>query len=425
MKAEIISIGDELLIGQTINTNVAWMAQELNKIGIDVYQTTVISDDKDHIITAINEAGNRVELVLITGGLGPTKDDITKTTLTEYFNTKLVEDQEILEGIKERLKARNLEMNELNRKQALVPENAMIFRNYWGTAPGMWFEDRGVVFVSLPGVPAEMKGLMTKYIIPAITDKFKPPVIIHETILTMGTIEARLAEILSEFEDSLPDVIKLAYLPSTPIIKLRLTAKGSDEKVLRELLDNQISKLYKVIPDLIFGKESETLEQIVGKMLRERGQTISTAESCTGGNISRLITSIPGSSDYYIGSIVSYADRIKTDTLNVNPDLIKEQGAVSKDVVIQMAKSVKEKFQTDYSIAVSGIAGPDGGSDEKPVGTTHIAIGTPGSVVSYKFTFGSERDINIHRASLTALNLLRKIILKDKGFRKKSSTKYG
>ncbi len=412
MIAEIISIGDELLIGQTINTNAAWMGQELNKIGIDVHQVSVITDDEQHIRKALDESRERVNIVLITGGLGPTKDDITKTTLASYFHMPLIENEEILISIKERLKSRKLEMNELNRKQALVPANARVFLNKWGTAPGMWFEDKQNVFVSMPGVPTEMKGLMTEYVLPAIQEKFHPPEIIHKTLLTMGTIEARLADLLEDFENELPAEIKMAYLPSSPIIKLRLSARGQDRSLLEKLLKKQINKLYEIIPDLIFGTEPETLEEIVGRLLKERKQSLATAESCTGGNISHLVTSVPGSSDYYVGSLIAYANEVKINTLNIPVELIEKQGAVSKEVVLQMAGNVKDLFGTDYSVAISGIAGPSGGTPEKPVGTTWIAIGTPDNCIAYKFNLGTDRLRNIHMASLISLNLLRKNILK-------------
>lgn len=415
MIAEIISIGDELLIGQTINTNAAWMGQELNKIGVDVHQVSVITDNEQHIRKALDESRKRVNIVLITGGLGPTKDDLTKTTLASYFNTRLVENEEILASIKERLKSRHLEMNALNRQQALVPEHARVFLNKWGTAPGMWFEDDGTVFVSMPGVPTEMKGLMTEYVIPSIKEQFHPPEIIHHTLLTMGTIEARLADLLEDFENELPGEIKMAYLPSSPIIKLRLSARGQDRSKLEQLLKEQVNKLYKIIPDLIFGTEPDSLEEIAGRLLKERKQTLSTAESCTGGNISHLITSVPGSSEYYFGSVIAYANDVKINTLNVPRELIVKHGAVSKEVALQMAGNVKDLLGTDYSIAISGIAGPSGGTPEKPVGTTWIAIGTPGNCISYKFNLSTDRSRNIHMASLIALNLLRKNILKGGG----------
>lgn len=412
MKAEIISIGDELLIGQTVNTNASWIGQELSKIGVDVYQTSVISDQKDHIAAALNDARERVELVLITGGLGPTRDDITKTSLAEYFGKKLVESPEVLNTIKKRLKARKLEMNELNRQQALVPEGVKIFLNKWGTAPAMWFEKEGKVFVSMPGVPDEMKGLMKEFVIPEVVRKFNPPVIIHRTTLTMGAIEAHLAELLTEFEDALPTKIKLAYLPNAPVIKLRLSARGENRQELEKLLDIQESKLQQIIPDFIFGKNSESLEQIVGDLLRKHNKTISTAESCTGGSISRLLTSVPGSSDYYMGSIIAYSYESKIKTLGINAQVLEKQGAVSKDIVLQMALGAQKEMETDFAISVSGIAGPGGGLANKPVGTVWIAIASPQEAHACKYSLGKDRTRIIHMASLISLNLLRKSILK-------------
>ncbi len=412
MNIEIISIGDELLIGQTINTNAAWMGQELNNIGMDISQVSVIPDTGEAIIRALDDALKRVDVVLITGGLGPTKDDITKTTLAHYFNTALIENPDVLKGIEERLKARNLEMNELNRMQALVPENARIFSNKWGTAPGMWFKSEGKIVVSLPGVPAEMKGLMTRCILPELQSAFNPGHILHRTILIIGTIEARLAQLLESFEERLPKELKLAYLPTSPVIKLRFSARGPDKNRLEQVMEQSIRNLYKEIPDLIFGEEPESLEQIIGNLLMKQRKTLATAESCTGGDIARTIVSVPGSSKYFIGSVIAYSDNIKINTLGVKPDIIENEGAVSESVVHGMALGIQRSFGADYAIAVSGIAGPGGGTEDKPVGTTWIAIGIPGSVSTYKFTFGNERDRNIHRATMTALDLLRKNILK-------------
>ena len=411
MKAEIISIGDELLIGQTINTNAAWMGQELNKIGVDVYQITSISDTKEHIINALDEAKCRTDLILLTGGLGPTRDDITKHTLAAYFNSKLIFSQEVFENIKNFLSGRSIPINEFNRKQAEVPENAKIFQNKNGTAPGLWFETDGRIIVSMPGVPHEMKALMKEQILPAISTFFITPVILHKTILTFGTYEARLAEILTDFEHSLPEAFNLAYLPKDGVIKLRLTAKGANKTVLTKRMEHTISELYRIIPEYIFGTGEDTLEQIIGSLLTNQGSTLSTAESCTGGRIAHLITSVPGSSNYYIGSVIAYSNRIKERILNVDPLLINNHGAVSRKVVEAMAQGVRQYFNTDYAVATSGIAGPDGGSDEKPVGTTWIAVAGKKGIVSKQYLFGGFRDRNIKRASLAALNMLRKLIL--------------
>lgn len=411
MKAEIISIGDELLIGQTINTNAAWMGQELNKIGVDVYQITSISDTKEHIIKALDEAKCRTDLILLTGGLGPTRDDITKHTLAAYFNSKLIFSQEVFENIKSFLSGRSIPINEFNRKQAEVPENAKIFQNKNGTAPGLWFETDGRIIVSMPGVPHEMKALMKEQILPAISDFFITPVILHNTILTFGTYEARLAEILTDFEQSLPEAFSLAYLPKDGVIKLRLTAKGANKTTLTKRMEHTISELYRIIPEYIFGTGEDTLEQIIGSLLKNQGGTLSTAESCTGGRIAHLITSVPGSSNYYIGSVIAYSNRIKERILNVDPSLINKHGAVSREVVEAMAQGIRQYFNTDYAVATSGIAGPDGGTIKKPVGMTWIAVTKDHKIISKKFLLGYDRKRNIRKASLSALNMLRKLIL--------------
>ena len=410
MYAEIISIGDELLIGQTINSNAAWMGQELNKIGIDVYQVSTISDDKNHIVNALNDALNRTKLVLITGGLGPTRDDITKYTLTEYFNSSLVRNEKVYNQVEKMLKKRSIQMNDLNRKQADVPENARIFINYAGTAPAMWFELNKKVVISMPGVPYEMKEFMTKQILPSISRYFKTPVIIHRNVLTYGTFEAKLAEMLSGFEDQLPPEIKLAYLPAEGVIKLRLTGRGDREERIRKIIDIEIKKLYKIIPKYIFGEQDDSLEKTIGVLLKEKDETLCTAESCTGGMIAHQITTVPGSSDYFIGSVVAYSNRIKEKELGVNSTTLEKEGAVSRQVVEQMAQGVRERFGAGYSIATSGIAGPAGGTTEKPVGTVWIAVAGKKGTYSRKYIFGNDRLRNIKRSTLTALNLLRQYI---------------
>ena len=411
IKAEIICIGDELLIGQTINSNAAWMGQELNKIGIDVYQVSTISDDRNHIINALNEALKRAELVLITGGLGPTRDDITKYTLAEYFKSSLVRNKKAYEQIEKMLKKRSIPMNDLNRKQADVPERARIFLNYAGTAPAMWFEQEGKVVISMPGVPYEMKDFMTKQILPAISQYFKTPVIIHRNILTYGTFEAKLAEILSGFEDQLPREIKLAYLPTDGVIKLRLTGHGDKEERIKNMIDREVEKLYEIIPKYIFGEQDDSLEKCIGVLLKEKDETLCTAESCTGGMIAHQITTVPGSSEYFIGSIVAYSNRIKEKELGVNLATLEKEGAVSRQVVEQMAQGVREYFDTGYSIATSGIAGPTGATMEKPVGTVWIAVAGKNGTYSRKYIFGNNRIHNIKRSTLASLNLLRQYII--------------
>ena len=410
MYAEIISIGDELLIGQTVNSNAAWMGQELNKIGIDVYQVSTISDDKNHIVNALNDALMRTRLVLITGGLGPTRDDITKYTLAEYFNSSLVRNMKVYKQVEKMLKKRSIQMNDLNRKQADVPEKAQIFVNYAGTAPAMWFEINKKVVISMPGVPYEMKEFMTEQILPSISQYFKTSVIIHRNILTYGTFEAKLAEILSGFEDQLPPEIKLAYLPTDGVIKLRLSGRGDKEERILKIINREIDKLYKIIPKYIFGEHDDSLEKSIGVLLKEKGETLCTAESCTGGMIAHQITTVPGSSEYFIGSVIAYSNRIKENELGVNFATLEKEGAVSRQVVEQMAEGVRERYCTAYSIATSGIAGPAGGTLEKPVGTVWIAVAGNNGTYSRKYIFGNNRINNIRRSTLAALNLLRQYI---------------
>lgn len=413
MQAEIITIGDELLIGQVVDTNSAWMAVKLNEAGIQVKQITSVSDNRDHIIQALNEAQTRADLILITGGIGPTPDDITKKTLAGYFNTRLVFSEKVYQDILELLGKRSIPVNEQNRKQAEVPENALILPNKYGTAPGMWFDLNDKIFVSMPGVPHEMKALMENEVIPRVLKLNDTMVILHRTILTYGTFEARLAEILAGFEKNLPAEVNLAYLPSNGVIRLRLTIAGTDRKSLENILDQETGKLYRIIPHYIFGRDDDTLEKVVGKLLTEYQKTLSVAESCTGGNISKKITSVPGSSGYYIGSVIAYSNRIKEDVLGVNRDTILKYGAVSREVVEKMAKGVRQLYRTDFSLATSGIAGPEGGTVEKPVGTTWIAVSGSETVISKKFNFGSERQRNIERASLAGLNMLRMVLMKN------------
>lgn len=411
MNAEIITIGDEILIGQVVDTNSAWMAQKLNDIGIDVKQITSVSDNEEHIINSLNHARKRADIIFITGGLGPTKDDITKNTLCKYFNTTLVFDEKAFAAVEYQFKIRGKEVTATNRKQAELPESCTPVYNKNGTASGMWFEEKGKNFISMPGVPFEMKAMMEDDILPQLKKKFKTPFIYHRTVLTQGAGESFLADMIENWEENLPGHIKLAYLPSPGAVRLRLTAKGNAEKI-KEETEDQVNKLKYIIEKYIYGYDDNSLEEITGNLLKEKKQTLSTAESCTGGYIAHLITSVPGSSEYFIGSIVSYANRIKENFLNVSSDILNNHGAVSEPVVLAMAKSVKEKFSTDYSIAVSGIAGPSGGTAEKPVGTVWIAIATPEKVFAKSFRFGNNRLRNIQVSGQTALNMLRKELLK-------------
>ncbi len=412
MHAEIISIGDELLIGQTINTNAAWMGEQLNLIGIDVIRTIVISDKKEAILDTLYESSQRVNIILITGGLGPTKDDITKHTLCEYFNSNLVRDEETLKLIEDYFTKRGRQMLETNRQQADLPDNCKVLKNIHGTAPGMWFEKNDCLYVSMPGVPYEMKAIMSEYVIPELKNRFINETILHRTILTQGIGESFLAEIIKAWEIKLRnEQLSLAYLPSPGIVRLRISAKGKNEQELQQKINFFEKELIQLIPQYVYGFEKEKLEEITGKLLFNKKQTLSIAESCTGGYISHLITSVSGSSNYFLGSVISYDNSVKINQLGVYNEDINKHGAVSQQIVEQMAIGVRKLINTDYSIAVSGIAGPDGGTPDKPVGTVWIAIAHPNGVYSKKFLFEQNRERNIQRTALTALNLLRKIIL--------------
>ncbi len=411
MQAEIITIGDELLIGQVVDTNSAWMAQQLNLVGIDVYQITSVSDQKQHILKSLSDAEQEVDIIIITGGLGPTNDDITKKTLCEFFNTTLVFNENTYQKIQSFFKSLNLKVTEINKAQAEIPANCEPITNNCGTAPGMWFEKNNKIFVSMPGVPFEMKQMMEESILPKLKNKFKLSAVCHKTILTQGIGESFLSEIIANWEKALPSYIKLAYLPSPGIVRLRMTAKGNDENTLLNEIKKQTEFLQQIIPDYIYGYDNDRLEAIVGKLLKNKNETIATAESCTGGYIAHLITSIPGSSVYFKGSVICYANEIKTKLLGVNKESIIANGAVSEEVVKQMALNIRNLFNVDYAIATSGVAGPDGGTENKPVGTTWIAIANKTDVFAKKFTFGENRERNIQRASITALNMLRKQIV--------------
>ncbi|HRW27330.1 MAG TPA: competence/damage-inducible protein A [Bacteroidales bacterium] len=409
--AEIITIGDELLIGQTVDTNSAWISMQLSMRGIRVKRITSISDRRDEIISALDEALRRVSLVLVTGGLGPTSDDITKETLAEYFGSQLVMNEEVLAEVTERITRRNLEMNENNRRQALVPECCRVLLNRAGTAPGMLFEKNSKKVISMPGVPSEMKYIMQEHVLPMVTGMAGDTTIIHRNIMTYGTFEAKLAERLEEFERELPAVIKLAYLPSHGVIKLRLTGTGGNARQLGLMMDGQIRKLYTIIPDVIYGEGEITLEEKVGSLLLNKNLTVSTAESCTGGKIASLITSVPGSSAWFKGSVVAYDNSIKTGMLGVDPEIIRKQGAVSEETAAAMASGVRRLTGTDFAVAVTGIAGPTGGTPEKPVGTVWIAIASGRGIITEKQRFADDRLINISRSAHSALNLLRKQII--------------
>lgn len=413
MQAEIITIGDEILIGQIIDTNSQWIGKELNKIGVSVYQITSIQDDKQHILNAFKEAQERVDIVIITGGLGPTKDDITKKTIAQFFkDDKIVEYQEVIDHIKGLFAKMNHPFREIQKTQAQLPSKATLLKNQFGTAPGMWFFENNTVFVSLPGVPYEMKGLITNEVLPRIQQQFKLPFIIHKTIMTYGQGESTIAEIIEDFENNLPPHIKLAYLPSYGRVRLRLSGKSNNKQQLEEELNAEVAKVYKLIPDIITGLDDDaSLEKRVGALLKEKKQTISTAESLTGGKIAATLVSVPGSSSYYKGSFVTYTAATKIDLLNVKEDTIKNHTVVSKQVALEMAKGAKAKLNTNYAIAVTGNAGPTTDDNDKSLGTVFIALVGDNKEVVEEFNFGQPREKVINRTVSKALEILQKEIL--------------
>lgn len=408
MTAEIITIGDELLIGQTIDTNSAWIGEKLNLIGVKIDKITSIRDNEKEIINSLYESKNRANIVIITGGLGPTKDDITKLALCNFFDTELELNHDILEDLKERYSKFNVPLNKSNKDQALLPKKCTILPNKNGSASGMWFEKDEVVFISLPGVPYEMKGILSDFGFPKIIEHFKTPNVIHKTIKTIGIPESILAQKLEQWEIDLNNNnFKLAYLPSPGLVKLRISGVDNRGETLN-FVQKKIDELTILLGNCIYGKEKDTLEKVVASILIKQNKTICFAESCTGGNLSKIITNISGASVYFRGSIVSYDNNVKINLLNIPKEDIINYGAVSKTVVEQMAKNVRKLMKTDYSIATSGIAGPTGGTTEKPVGTVWIAVSSKTKTISKKFiTPYNNRERNIHTASIYALNLLR------------------
>lgn len=414
MFAEIITIGDEILIGQIVDTNSAFISSELNKIGISVYQITSVQDDRLHILNALSEARSRARIVIITGGLGPTKDDITKHTLCDYLEDALVLNEDVLVHIEHLFKTYiSTPISDVNRNQAMVPSKAHILKNRFGTAPGMWMEEDDCLYISLPGVPFEMKNLMANEVLPKIVEKFERPFIIHKTIMTYGLGESAIAERISELEEQLPAFIKLAYLPNLGKVRLRLTAKGTDRSVLEKGIKKVASELYELIGDIITGEEQEgTLEAVVGKLLTEKKLTLATAESFTGGKIAEQITSVPGASAYFLGSVVSYATSTKIDLLKVPKELIDMHSVVSAEVAKAMAVNVRELFKSDFAIATTGNAGPSKGDSDAPVGTVYIAIATVREVIVSEFNMGNHRTKIVQKGVHKALELLQKEILK-------------
>ncbi|OJY81981.1 MAG: damage-inducible protein CinA [Sphingobacteriales bacterium 44-15] len=408
--ASIITIGDELLIGQVVDTNSAWMAQELNKAGIWLRRRVAVGDNREEIIQALNEESRYASIILITGGLGPTADDITKPVLCEYFNGKLVIDEGALANVESIFARLNRPMIERNRKQAEVPDTCTVIPNKRGTAPGMWFERDGKVFVSMPGVPHEMKGMMTNYVIPKLQGHFTFPFIDHRTLLTAGIGESFIAEKIIEWESVLPSNLKLAYLPNYGMVRLRITGSDTDSGRLQAVLDAQFGQLKLLVKEWMITDEDMPIPQVVGKLLKEKNATLSTAESCTGGYIAHLITSVAGSSEYFKGSVISYANEVKEQVLGVSHEALVSKGAVSEETVRQMVQGAMSVLKTDYAVATSGIMGPDGGSEEKPVGTVWIAAASSGQTIAECFHFRYDRSRNIEMAAIYALNMVRKLI---------------
>ena len=410
MIAEIITIGDEILIGQIVDTNSAWMAQKLNLAGVKVKQITSVSDDRQHILDTLYQASERADLILITGGLGPTKDDITKKTLADYFQTGFRTDVDSLKNV-ERIFARyHVPVSDINKKQAEVLENCTTLLNLNGTAPGMWIENKNKIYISMPGVPFEMMYMMEELVIPKIKEKFKLPNIYHHTILTAGIGESILAEKISDVEDSLPEHIKLAYLPKLGLVRLRLSGSGSDADKLNLEILTYSKSITDLIGEYVIIESDIALEKVILDLMESKGLSLSTAESCTGGYISHLITQQSGSSKVFVGGAVCYSNQLKMDMLGVSEQTLSDFGAVSEQTVIEMAIGAKSEYKSDYSISVSGIAGPDGGSTEKPVGTVWIAISGKTKTISKKFSFGNKRIQNIEKSAISALTLLFKLL---------------
>jgi len=415
MKATIVTIGDEILIGQIIDTNSGFIAKSLDKIGIEIHEMISISDDKQHILNTFATLQNKVDIVIITGGLGPTKDDITKHTFCEYFEDNLVVNESVLAHVTQMIEGfYKRPITQLNKDQALVPSKCVVLHNQMGTAPGMWMKKENTVFISLPGVPYEMKHLVENVVIPKLVKEYERPYIIHKTILTYGEGESKLAERIESWENNLPQFIKLAYLPNPGRVRLRLSARGTDKVILEKAIDENVASLTEIIGDVIVGfDDDETIEVVVGRLLKQHQKTIATAESCTGGKIAEVLTSVAGASHYFKGSIVSYATEVKINLLNVEETVINKYSVVSAEVVKEMALNVKKIMKTDYAIATTGNAGPSKGDSKAEIGTVFIALATPQEVVIQEFNFGQPRDKVIDRAVNKSLEMLQKEILKN------------
>jgi nicotinamide-nucleotide amidase len=414
MKASIVTIGDEILIGQIVDTNSGFIAKSLDKIGIEVHEMLSISDSQEHILRTFSKLQNTVDLVIVTGGLGPTKDDVTKKTFCDYFEDHLVVDEAVLIHVTELIEGYfKRKITQMNKDQALVPSKATVLPNRYGTAPGLWMKKGDTVFVSLPGVPFEMKYLVENEIIPKLVNEYERPYILHKTILTYGQGESLVAERIEKWEESLPSFLKLAYLPSFGKLRLRLTARGTNKKMLEATIMEYVNSLDAIIYDIIVGfEDDETIEVVLGRMLSKQNVTLSTAESCTGGKIAEMISSVPGASRYFKGSVIAYATEVKIDVLGVSGDLIQEHTVVSAEVAKAMALNVKTLMKTDYAIATTGNAGPTKGVAGADLGTVFIALATPNEVITEMFNFGQPREKVIDRAAVKGLEMLLKEIYK-------------
>ena len=412
--ASIITIGDELLIGQVIDTNSAWMAQQLNKAGIRVKRRVAVGDVWDEIWNALDQEAAQSDIILITGGLGPSADDITKPLLCKYFGGKMIVDEASLNNVKYLFeKVFKRPITERNLKQGEIPDVCKVILNRRGSAPGMLFEKDGKIFISMPGVPHEMQGMMEHDVIQILTERFTPSHIAHRTLLTFGIGESALADMIIDFENTLPTFIKLAYLPNYGMVRLRLSASGSDKEKTESAVNEQFEKLQELVKEYMVTNEDEPMEKVLGKLLKQKNKTVCTAESCTGGYIAHLLTAMPGSSAFYEGSVVSYSYKAKEYLLAVKEQTLLSYGAVSEQVVLEMAKGALQKIKTDYAIAVSGIMGPDGGMTDKPVGTVWIAVGNSQKIMAQKLHFRFDRQRNIQLTAVNALNMLRKFILEN------------
>ena len=415
MKAAIVTIGDEILIGQIVDTNSGFIAKSLDKIGIETYEMLSISDNKQHILDTFSLLQNKVEVVIITGGLGPTKDDITKHTLCDYFEDTLVRNTAVENHVIDLIeRALGREASQINKDQALVPSQCTVLHNQVGTAPGIWIKKENTVFISLPGVPYEMKYLIENQVIPKLVQEYQRPYIIHKTILTYGQGESHVAERIEDWENQLPECIKLAYLPSPGRVRLRLTARGTNKQQLEDTIAENVRSLDAIIHDIIVGfEEEDTIEVVLGRILKDKKLTVATAESCTGGKIAQLLTSVSGASAYFKGSVVSYATDAKINVLEISKDVIAQHSVVSKEVASAMALSVQKIMQADYAIATTGNAGPAKGDADAEVGTVCIALATPNGVIVEEFNFGQPREKVIDRAVIKSLEMLQKEILKN------------